>query len=150
MCNTKIFLTTSDSHLLALVALIAFLSIGVDMKAQAAPPEVDHDNSRPSAKDGTVRAGVGGVSTPACVSCPPPKYSSEARAAKLQGTVVLQATITVDGRAINISVVKALGKGLEEKAIEAVKNWKFKPASGPDGKPVPCVVPIEVSFRLHS
>jgi TonB family protein len=150
MFDTKMFSKNCSFQLLALVALIASLSLGVDAKAQTAPPVVDHDNSKPSAKDGTVRAGVGGVSTPGCVSCPPPKYSSEARAAKLQGTVVLQATVTADGRAINISVVKALGKGLEEKAIEAVKNWKFKPANGPDGKPVPCVVPIEVTFRLRS
>ena len=69
--------------------------------------------------------------------------------AKYQGTVVLQVTITPDGRAINISVVKGPGLGLEEKAIEAVKGWKFKPAVGPNGKVVPTIVPIEVTFRLY-
>jgi TonB family protein len=104
----------------------------------------------PSFKGGIAKAGIGGVSLPTCLYCPIPQYSSEARAAKVQGSVVLQATITVDGRAINISVVKGPGKGLEEKAIEAVKNWKFKPANNAEGELVPTIVPIEVTFRLYN
>jgi TonB family protein len=98
---------------------------------------------------GAFRAGVNGVGVPICLYCPIPQYSDEARKAKYQGTVVLQVTITTDGRAINISVVKGPGLGLEEKAIEAVKGWKFKPAVGPSGRPVPTIVPIEVTFRLY-
>jgi protein TonB len=98
---------------------------------------------------GAFRAGVNGVGVPVCLYCPIPQYSDEARKAKYQGTVVLQVTITTDGRAINISVVKGPGLGLEEKAIEAVKGWKFKPAVGPGGKPVATIVPIEVTFRLY-
>jgi protein TonB len=98
---------------------------------------------------GAFRAGVNGVGVPVCLYCPIPQYSDEARKAKYQGTVVLQVTITTDGRAVNISVVKGPGLGLEEKAIEAVKGWKFKPAVGPGGKPVATIVPIEVTFRLY-
>ena len=98
---------------------------------------------------GAFRAGVNGVGVPICLYCPIPQYSDEARKAKYQGTVVLQVTITTDGRAINISVVKGPGLGLEEKAIEAVKGWKFKPAVGPNGRSVPTIVPIEVTFRLY-
>jgi periplasmic protein TonB len=98
---------------------------------------------------GAFRAGVNGVGVPVCLYCPTPQYSDEARKAKYQGTVVLQVTITTDGRAINISVVKSPGLGLEEKAVEAVKGWKFKPAVGPSGKPVATIVPIEVTFRLY-
>jgi protein TonB len=98
---------------------------------------------------GAFRAGVNGVGVPVCLYCPIPQYSDEARKAKYQGTVVLQVTITTDGKAINISVVKGPGLGLEEKAIEAVKGWKFKPAVGPSGKPVATIVPIEVTFRLY-
>jgi protein TonB len=98
---------------------------------------------------GAVRAGVNGVGGPICLYCPIPQYSDEARKAKYQGTVVLQVTITTDGRAVNISVVKGPGLGLEEKAIEAVKSWKFKPAVGPSGRPVATIVPIEVTFRLY-
>jgi TonB family protein len=61
---------------------------------------------------------------------------------------VLQVVITPDGRATDIQVVKGPGLGLEEKAVEAVKQWRFKPANGPGGKPVPVVVPLEITFRL--
>jgi TonB family protein len=97
---------------------------------------------------GYFHPGTGGVGYPSCVYCPDPKYSEEARKAKYQGTVVLQAVITPDGRATDIQVVKGPGLGLEEKAVEAVKQWRFKPAIGPAGKPVPVIVPIEVTFRL--
>lgn len=97
---------------------------------------------------GLYRPGTGGVGYPTCVYCPDPKYSEEARKAKYQGTVVLQAVITPDGRAIDIQIVKSPGLGLEDKAVEAVKTWRFKPALGPNGKPVAVVVPIEVTFRL--
>ena len=77
-----------------------------------------------------------------------PLYSDEARKAKYQGTVVLQCVVTPDGRATNLNVVKGPGLGLEEKAMEAVRGWRFKPAIGPGGKPVPVQVIIEVTFRL--
>ena len=60
--------------------------------------------------------------------CPIPQYTDQARKAHIQGTVVLQTTITIEGKAVNISVVKGLGYGMDEKAIEAVKKWRFKPA----------------------
>lgn len=97
---------------------------------------------------GVFRAGTGGVGTPICLYCPDPQYSEEARKAKYQGTVVLNVVVTSDGRATNISVIKGPGLGLEEKAMEAVRGWKFKPAVGPNGKAVNVIVPIEVTFRL--
>jgi protein TonB len=97
---------------------------------------------------GAYRPGVGGVGNPVCVYCPDPKYSEEARKAKYSGVVVLQVVITADGRATDIQVVKGPGLGLEEKAIEAAKQWRFKPAPGPNGKPVPVIVELEITFRL--
>lgn len=97
---------------------------------------------------GVFRPGTGGVGYPTCIYCPRPNFSDEARKAKYQGTVLLQAVITPDGRGIQIQVVKGLGLGLDEQAIEAVKGWRFKPASGPDGKPVATLTEIEVTFRL--
>jgi len=97
---------------------------------------------------GAFRAGTGGVGYPSCLFCPEPQYSEDARKAKWQGTVVLQVVITPDGRATEIKVVKGPGLGLEDKAIEAVRNWRFKPALGPNGKPVATLTPIEVTFRL--
>ena len=56
--------------------------------------------------------------------------------------------VSADGRATNIRVVHALGMGLDEKAIDAVKRWKFKPAMQ-DGKPVAVQMAVEVAFRLY-
>jgi protein TonB len=97
---------------------------------------------------GVFRPGTNGVGYPTCIYCPNPQYSDEARKAKYTGTVVLQAVITADGRAVDIKVVQGPGLGLEEKAIEAVRTWRFKPAYGPNGKPVATISPIEVTFRL--
>ena len=94
------------------------------------------------------RAGVNGVGQPACLYCPDPQYSEEARKSKFQGSVLLQIIVTADGRASDIQVIKGPGLGLEEKAVEAVKQWRFKPALGPNGKPVPTQIPVEVNFRL--
>lgn len=98
---------------------------------------------------GIARAGVGGVTPPRCVYCPQPAYSEEARAAKVQGTVILKIVVTGDGRAENAQVMKRAGYGLEKQAIEAVKNWRFKPADGPNGTPVACEVQVEVTFKLR-
>jgi TonB family protein len=100
-------------------------------------------------KGGFARAGVNGVSIPVCVYCPIPIYTEEARTAKYQGTVVLQVVVTTEGRAENIVVLKGPGMGLEVRALEAVKRWRFRAANGPDGHPVATLVPIEVTFRLH-
>ena len=97
---------------------------------------------------GAYRPGVGGVGYPDCFYKPDPKYSEEARKAKYQGTVMVQGTVTVDGRITDIQVVKGPGLGLEDKAVEAVQTWRCKPASGPNGKPVPTIVAIELNFRL--
>ena len=94
-------------------------------------------------------AGANGYGVPTCLYCPNPQFSDEAVKAKYQGTVVLMAVITADGRAIDIHVAKGLGLGLDEKAMEAVKTWRFKPAIGPDGKASAVSAPIEVTFRLY-
>jgi TonB family protein len=94
-------------------------------------------------------AGTGGYGYPTCVYCPHPEYSDAAVKAKYQGSVLLMVVIGPDGRAIDIRVAKGLGLGLDEKAIEAVRNWRFKPALGPNGKPAAVSAPIEVTFRLY-
>ena len=98
---------------------------------------------------GVFRAGLNGVGSPMCIYCPQPEYSDEARKAKYQGTVLLDVTVTADGRVINPIVIKGPGLGLEEKALSQVRNWKMRPAVGPSGKPVNCRVQIEVTFHLY-
>lgn len=97
---------------------------------------------------GIARAGVGGVTSPLCIYCPAPSYSENARAAKVSGTVILSVVVTADGLAENAQIVKGPGYGLEQKAIEAVRKWRFRPATGPNGKPVACIVMVEVAFKL--
>jgi TonB family protein len=104
----------------------------------------------PSPKDGIPHAGVGGVTVPECIYCPPPQYTGDARKAKVEGTVVLQVVITPDGRAINLKIVKDPGNGLGMRAVESVRKWKFQPAVGPDGKLIAVVIPIQVTFRLFN
>jgi protein TonB len=89
----------------------------------------------------------GGVSAPALLYKVEPEYSEEARKAKYQGTVVLYVEVDPSGKAVNPKVVRSLGLGLDEKAIEAVRKWKFKPGYK-DGKPVTVAATIEVNFRL--
>lgn len=96
---------------------------------------------------GVYRVG-GGVSAPRVLYDPDPEYSEEARQAKYQGTVILWVVIGPDGRAQQIRVSRALGMGLDEKAIEAVRKWRFQPAEK-DGHPVAVQVNVEVNFRLY-
>jgi protein TonB len=98
---------------------------------------------------GAPNAGTGGYGSPGCLYCPQPQFSDEAVKAKYQGTVLLIAIITADGRATDIHIAKGLGLGLDEKAIEAVRTWRFRPALGPDGKPAAVRQTIEVTFHLY-
>jgi protein TonB len=95
---------------------------------------------------GVFRVG-GGVTAPGLLFKVEPEYSEEARKAKYQGTVLLYIEVDPSGKATNIKVARSLGLGLDEKAIEAVKKWKFKPGYK-DGKPVTVAATIEVNFRL--
>jgi TonB family protein len=73
-------------------------------------------------------AGMNGVGVPVCTHRPNPDYTKKAREDKLQGSVILDAIVTVEGKVTDIRLLRGLGYGLDEKAIEAVKSWKFKPA----------------------
>jgi TonB family protein len=87
------------------------------------------------------------VSPPSQVLKREPEYSEEARAARLQGTVVVQVVIGTDGFAHDARIVRGLGLGLDENAIEAIGQWQFKPGVK-DGQPVKVAATIEVNFRL--
>jgi TonB family protein len=75
------------------------------------------------------------------------EYSEEARKAKYQGTVGLHVEVNDSGQATNIQVIRSLGLGLDEKAIEAVRQWKFKPGMK-YGQPLTMQVQVDVNFRL--
>jgi protein TonB len=95
---------------------------------------------------GAYRIG-GGVSPPSVILKVEPEYSEEARKAKFQGTVILFVVVDEKGNPRELKVIRPLGLGLDQKAIEAVEKWKFKPGMK-DGKPVAVQATIEVNFRL--
>jgi TonB family protein len=90
----------------------------------------------------------GGVSAPQLIYSPDPEFSDEARRAKYQGVCVVSLIVDAQGNPQRVAVVRHLGMGLDEKAVEAVKQYKFKPATL-QGKPVPVEVNIEVNFRIY-
>ena len=95
---------------------------------------------------GAYRIG-GGVSAPRVLSMVEPEYSEEARKARWQGTVVLALVVDDQGRPQSLKVLRSPGLGLDQKAIEAIEKWRFKPGMK-DGKPVSVGATIEVNFHL--
>jgi protein TonB len=90
----------------------------------------------------------GGVSAPQLVYAPDPEFSDEARRAKYQGVCVVSLIVDAQGNPQRVQIVRHLGMGLDEKAVEAVKQYRFKAATL-QGKPVPVEVNIEVNFRIY-
>ena len=99
-------------------------------------------------ESGVLRAGSNGVGIPECVYCPPPLLSDAASAAKYSGSLTLSVLVTVDGTAESLFVLKGAPFQMNERAIEAVHKWKFKPAMK-DGKPVSSRVPVEITLRSY-
>lgn len=79
---------------------------------------------------------------------PDPEYTQQARKSGIQGTVTLALTVGADGRGYDIKVLKPLGHGLDEKAVEAVQSWKWEPALD-EGKPIESKMNVDVSFRIY-
>lgn len=101
-----------------------------------------------NAGGGLYRIG-GGISAPVPIISPEAEFSDEARRAKYQGVCLVSLIVDAQGNPQNPRVIRALGMGLDEKALEAVRKYKFKPAMK-DGKyPVPVMITIEVNFRLY-
>jgi protein TonB len=96
---------------------------------------------------GTFRVG-GSVLAPRPLATPDPEYTEQAREAKLQGMCVLGLIVGVDGKPRDIRVIRKLGMGLDEKAMIAVSQWTFAPATK-DGTPVPVQISVQVSFKLN-
>jgi len=96
---------------------------------------------------GAYRVG-GSVLAPRPLTTPDPDYTEQARQAKLQGVCVLGLIVDADGKPQDIRVLRKLGLGLDEKAIIAVSQWTFAPATK-DGTPVPVRISVQVSFKLN-
>jgi periplasmic protein TonB len=112
---------------------------------------VGHGPGVGSGSGGGIGGGVfkvgGGIAAPQAITTPDPEYTEEARMAKTQGTCTLWLIVDDKGVPRNIRIVRGLGYGLDAKAIEAVKQWRFQPALK-DGRPVNVQISVEVGFHL--
>ena len=92
--------------------------------------------------------GTGGVTNPVPLMTPEAEFSDEARRNKYQGICLISIVVDARGYPRNPRVIRSLGMGLDEKALEAVQKYRFKPAMK-DGKPVAAMIGVEVNFRLY-
>ncbi len=141
-----------ESSRIAVAPALAFLlvfAVSVALLAQTAPPAPPEPPSPPASPvmaQTAYRIG-GDVTAPRLVYKVEPEYTAQAHDAHLEGKVVLSTVVSLNGLATEIKVVKGLDKGLDDKAIQAVKLWKFEPGLKA-GKPVPVIATIETNFRL--
>ena len=139
------------------IAAVAVLLAGGLLRAQDKPSDTSAPCCKQSDSQRTVivngvaepvyRTGKG-VSIPHATYQPPAEYSDQARKRKIQGIVMLSAVVTSTGDVTDIRVTKSMGYGLDEKAVEALRRWKFLP-SMKDGKPVSVEITIEQNFHLY-
>ena len=125
-----------------------------DPLGKFAPPGITQPLSNGTGSGGGIGASSGrpqmgslGVTKPILLHKVEPEFSEQARKAKYQGTVTLTVVVNENGDVKDARVIKSLGLGLDEKAIEAVNKWKFRPGEK-DGKPVAVTATIQVNFRL--
>jgi TonB family protein len=110
-----------------------------------------HSTAQPSPSEmenGIYRIG-NGISAPVLLYAPDAEFSDEARRAKYQGDCIVQTIVDAQGIPQGPRVIRSLGHGLDEKALEAVRKYKFKPAMK-GNTPVPVMITVEVKFRLYT
>jgi protein TonB len=90
----------------------------------------------------------GGVSAPVVIHQVDPEFTEQARQQNYQGTVAIQLIVDAQGNPQNVHVARHLGQGLDEKAVAAVRQYRFRPAMY-QGHPVAVQMIVEVDFRLH-
>ncbi len=122
-----------------------YAQIGADemLKGMMKPPQ----NPKPASTPGPVHKVGGGVSAPSLIHKVEPQYTEEARHANVEGTIVLDVVVAADGTPRDLKIVRSLRPDLDQKAMEAVRQWRFQPGQK-EGKPVAVAARIEVNFRL--
>lgn len=113
-------------------------------------PRLPQENLKVEIEAGNLfRADIGaGIKPPKATFAPDAEYSEEARRDRFSGTNVLGMVVGPDGKPRSVWVVRALGRGLDEKAIEAAWRWTFSPATK-EGRPVAVVLSVENSFNVY-
>lgn len=132
-------------------AVVLSAVLGVPCFAQNAAPVGQSvpaaTGAQPQVAQHVYRVG-GSVTAPKLVKHVEPEFSAQARKDKIDGLVMLSLVVGADGFPYDIKVVRAAGHGLDEKAIEAVSQWRFEPGAK-DGEPVPVEIRVEVNFRRY-
>jgi TonB family protein len=123
-----------------LVTVVFLACLGIPLAAMRAPAPLASSDSPATGADSTAQAHVVQYTTP-------PLYSDEALRQKIEGTVRVEAQVGVDGRVSNLRILNALGFGLDQNALLAVRDWRFAPAVR-EGKPVDSTMEIDVEFSL--
>jgi TonB family protein len=141
-----------QSARLSKIALLALFVIAVRVtpiggQSSSTPPT--STNTPPAKDDKAPPAGSAHVGMPACTYMPNPPYTQDAKDSKIEGSVLVSGIVGLDGKITNMRVIKALGHGLDESALDALKKWKCTPAKGTQGKPVPTIVTFQINFRLR-
>jgi TonB family protein len=116
------------------------LPLSDDLKALIGEREKDEFSSLP-------RPGENGYSHPTCIYCPQLQYPTDVLLQKFNGTLVLEMTIDPDGHTKDIRVRVGLPFGLTQQAVESATDWKFKPATGPNGRPAAVRETVELTVR---
>jgi TonB family protein len=105
-------------------------------------------HSVPHSRETVYKVKAGEVFPPRVISQPEPEFSEYARAAKFQGSVTLSLVVDALGQTTDTQIISPLGLGLDEKAVDALRGWRFEPARK-DGKPVPVKIMIQTEFHLY-
>lgn len=127
------------------IALIALLPVPFAAAQQVAPPS---DTTAPTQANEPIHKVGGHISPPQVKHRVPAQYTDEAKRANFEGVCLIGLIVNAQGDPVNVHVVRPLGMGLDEKAIEAIKQYKFRPAIKDGKTPVPVMLTIEVDFRL--
>jgi TonB family protein len=111
-------------------------------------PEKASNKPADQGQEPIYKSGRDGVKNPRIIHTVSAEYSDQARRAKIQGTVALTFVVDSNGNPTMIRVTQGLGSGLDEKAVEAVQQWRFEPGTK-NGKPVAVQMAADVSFPLY-
>ena len=110
--------------------------------------EVVKPSSQPPFGEDALMTCEAGLTAPLVLSDKKPEYTSEAMRARVEGLVEMEAVVDATGRVGNVRIRKPLDPGLDQKAVEAMKQWRFKPGTL-NGSPVPVLVIVEMTFHLR-
>lgn len=126
------------------------LPLTAQMHSLLSEPAANLAAAAPSipSEPGVLMAGINGVGIPECVYCPPPLHTEASRLARYNGSVTLSVVVTAEGTVGSIFIIKGAPFQINEQAIAAVRQWKFKPAEK-NLKPVSARVPVEIKLQMN-